>query len=133
MKAKTETALLIARTLMAILFFVAGTRKLLTFGATLGYFGHLGIPLPQVVLPLTIAFEIGASIALVAGWRLHVVGPLLAIFTIAAGVLGHPFWAVEAPQFNAQLNNFMKNLAIAGAFIALGLPARSPKAGARPQ
>ncbi len=41
-------------------------RSLMTYGATLGYFAKLGIPLPDVVLPLTIALEIGGACLLVA-------------------------------------------------------------------
>jgi putative oxidoreductase len=56
---------LAARVLMAAIFLIAGVRKLMTYGATLGYFAKLGIPLADVVLPLTIALEIGGFLLLI--------------------------------------------------------------------
>ena len=39
-------AVVAARVLMAAIFLIAGVRKLMTYGATLGYFAKLGIPCP---------------------------------------------------------------------------------------
>jgi putative oxidoreductase len=100
-----------ARVLMAVIFLVAGVRKLMTYGATLGYFAKLGIPLADVVLPLTIALEIGGGLLLIAG--------ALALFTLATAFAAHAFWAADAAQFNAQLNNFLKNVAMVGGFLLL--------------
>lgn len=110
---------LAARVLMAAIFLVAGVRKLLTYGATLGYFGKLGIPLADVVLPLTIALEVGGGLLLIAGWRVQWVAGALALFTLATGFVAHAFWAADAAQFNGQLNNFLKNVAMVGGFLLL--------------
>ncbi|MGJ7500604.1 DoxX family protein [Variovorax sp. ZT5P49] len=111
--------ILAARVLMAVIFLVAGVRKLMTYGATLGYFAKLGIPLADVVLPLTIMLEIGGGLLLIAGWRVQWVAGALALFTLATGFTAHAFWAADAAQFNAQLNNFLKNVAMAGGFLLL--------------
>jgi putative oxidoreductase len=106
-----------ARVLMAVIFLVAGLRKALYFAATAGYFGSLGIPLPEVVTALTIVLEVGGAIALVAGWRTGWVAMALGVFCIASGLLGHRFWAVDPAQFANQLNHFMKNVAMAGGLL----------------
>lgn len=108
-----------ARALMAVIFVVAGVRKLMTYGATLGYFAKLGIPLPEVVLPLTIALEVGGGLLLVAGWRVRWVASALAIFTLATAFTAHAFWSADAAQFAGQLNNFLKNVAMVGGFLLL--------------
>lgn len=108
-----------ARVLMAVIFLVAGVRKLMTYGATLGYFAKLGIPLADMVLPLTIALEIGGGLLLIAGWRVQWVAGALALFTLATAFAAHAFWAADAAQFNAQLNNFLKNVAMVGGFLLL--------------
>jgi putative oxidoreductase len=110
---------LAARVLMAAIFLVAGVRKLMTYGATLGYFAKLGIPLGDVVLPLTIALEIGGGLLLIAGWRLQWVASALALFTLATAFTAHAFWSADAAQFSGQLNNFLKNVAMAGGFLLL--------------
>lgn len=120
---------LAARVLMAAIFLVAGVRKLLTYGATLGYFGKLGIPLADVVLPLTIALEIGGGLLLIAGWRVQWVAGALALFTLATAFIAHAFWAADAAQFAGQLNNFLKNVAMVGGFVMLAVHARQAGAG----
>jgi len=110
---------LAARVLMAAIFLVAGVRKLMTYGATLGYFAKLGIPMGEVVLPLTIALEIGGGLLLIAGWRLQWVASALALFTLATAFTAHAFWSADPAQFTGQLNNFLKNVAMAGGFLLL--------------
>ena len=110
---------LTARVLMAAIFLIAGVRKLMTYGATLGYFAKLGIPMGEVVLPLTIALEIGGGLLLIAGWRLQWVASALALFTLATAFTAHAFWSADPAQFAGQLNNFLKNVAMAGGFLLL--------------
>jgi len=107
----------VARALMAAIFLVAGVRKLMGYAGTLGYFGSLGIPLPEVVLPLTILLELGGGIALLIGWRTNWVAMALGLFSLVSALLGHRFWAAEPAQFSNQLNHFLKNVAIAGGFL----------------
>ena len=78
-----------------------------------------------MVLPLTIALEIGGGLLLVAGWRVKWVAGALALFTIATAFAAHAFWSADAAQFNAQLNNFLKNVAMAGGFLLLIVQARA--------
>lgn len=121
-----------ARVLMAVIFLVAGVRKLMTYGATLGYFAKLGIPMADVVLPLTIALEVGGGLLLVAGWRVQWVAGALALFTLATAFTAHAFWAADAAQFAGQLNNFLKNVAMVGGFLLLIAQAPVGKGRAAP-
>jgi putative oxidoreductase len=125
MTEKPQGAFCAARILMALVFLVAGTRKLLAWGATVAYFGKLGIPLPEVALALTIALEIVGGIALVAGWKLRPVALVMGAFTLASALIAHAFWAADPAQFNGQLLSFLKNMAIAGGFLLLASVAGS--------
>ena len=116
-----NTLYALARVLIAAIFIVAGLRKLLAYGVTIGSFGRLGIPLPEFAVPLTIALEIGGGVALAVGWRALVVAGALAVFTLLTALVGHQFWAVEPAQFATQLNHFMKNFAIVGGFVLIML------------
>ena len=113
-----------ARVLMASLFLVAGIRKVLTWKMMLGYFAGLGIPLPEIVLPLTIAVEIGGGLALISGWRLREVAFVMAGFTLFTAFVAHRFWMADGAQFNNQLNHFFKNVALTGGFLVLFSGAR---------
>jgi len=106
-----------ARLSIALLFFVAGVRKAMAFGATLGYLGALGVPLPMIALPVTIAIEVGGSLLLLLGVRLRWVAPVMALFTLATALTAHQFWSAPPEQFDGQLYNFLKNIAIAGGLL----------------
>lgn len=121
---KTPHAFAFGRALMALIFLVAGIRKALTYSATAAYFAKLGIPAADIVLPLTILLEIGGAVALVIGWRLPLVAGALGVFTMAAAFVAHGFWAVDPAQFQSQLNNFLKNVAMAGGFLILATAAK---------
>ncbi len=117
---------LAARLLLALLFLVAGIRKALAFGGTAGYFAKLGLPLPELLAIMVILVEIGGAVAVALGWRLRDVALAMGAFTVLTAFIGHPFWAAEPAQFSGQLNNFLKNLAIAGGFLLLAAPAFRP-------
>lgn len=114
-----QLILVFARVLMAQIFVISGLRKLLSYAGAVGAFRGLGIPLPEAVVALSIAIELGGGLALALGWKLKPVALLLALFTLVSALIAHQFWAVDGAQFNAQLNNFLKNVAMVGGFVAL--------------
>ena len=111
------TLLLLARLFIAALFLVAGTRKLLTYAATVGYFTKLGFPAPDVIAVVAIAIELGAGLMLATGWRTRWAAWLLVVFVAVATAMAHRFWQFEPAQFANQLNHFQKNIAIIGGLI----------------
>jgi len=78
-----------------------------------------------VVLPLTIALEIGGALLLVVGFRVQWVAGVLALFTLATAFIAHAFWTFDAAQFAGQLNNFLKNVAMVGGFLMIIVQADS--------
>lgn len=111
------TLLLLARIFIAALFVVAGTRKLLGYAATVGYFAKLGFPAPDAIAVLAIVIELGAGLMLLTGWRTRWAAWLLVVFVAVATVMAHRFWQFDAAQFGNQLNHFFKNIAIIGGLI----------------
>ena len=110
----------VARALMALIFLIAGVRKVLAFGMTVGYFGKLGIPMPELVVAGSIVIEVGGAILLAIGYRQTIVAAVLAAFTLGAALIAHQFWAVSDPQaYSGQLNNFLKNIAMVGGFLMI--------------
>jgi len=121
--------LLVARMLLASLFLIAAARKLLGWDGTVSYFGKLGLITPEAILVLVLLVEIGAGILLIIGWRTSVVATILAAFTLAAGLVAHQFWSADPAQFGSQLNNFLKNVAIAGGLLYMAARERTPNEG----
>lgn len=109
-----DQALLVLRLTLAALFLIAGVRKLMGFAGTAGYFGSLGLPMPEVTTALVIIIEIAGAVALLVGFLFKPGAMLLLVFTVGATIIGHPFWSDMG-----QLNNFLKNLIIIGSLYVL--------------
>ncbi|MDH3218903.1 MAG: DoxX family protein [Gammaproteobacteria bacterium] len=107
---------LIARVLLGHIFLLAGLSKLgaEAYAGTQGYMESMGVP--GILLPLVILLEIGAGIALVAGWQTRLAAIALAGFTIVAAVIFHNNLGDQM-----QMILFMKNLAIAGGLLLLAV------------
>ena len=105
---------LIGRILLTLLFFVAGYNKLMNVAGTAGYFGKLGLPMPDLLVWLVIATELVGGLLILIGWKTRLVAWIMAIFTVATAVIGHKFWVDPS-----QATQFLKNLGIAGGFLML--------------
>jgi putative oxidoreductase len=110
---------LIGRVLLSLLFFVAGYNKIINVAGTAGYFGKLALPMPDVLVWLVIAVELVGALLILIGWQTRLVAWGMAVFTVATALVGHKFWGIDPAQFNNQLTQFLKNLAIAGGFLML--------------
>ena len=110
---------LVGRILLASLFLFAGYGKLMATAGTAGYFGKLGLPMPEVLVWVVIAVEVLGGLLILIGWQTRWVAWGMAIFTVATAVIGHKFWGLEGAQMNNQLTQFLKNLCIAGGFLLL--------------
>ena len=101
-----------ARVLMSLIFIIAGWGKLTGFSGTVGYFASLGLPMPSIITPLVILIELGGGLALLVGFKTRWVAAVLALFSIGSALIAHTNFA----DMN-QMNNFLKNLAMAGGFL----------------
>ncbi len=108
---------LVGRVLLSILFIVAGLGKIAGFEGTVGYIASKGLPMPALGAALAIAVEFGVGLAFLLGFKARAAALILAVFTIATGLLFHNFWAMDAAQVMVNQIMFMKNLAIAGGFL----------------
>lgn len=114
-----DTLNLAARLLIVALFLPAGIGKLTGFEGTVGYIASGGMPLPAVGAALAVAVEIGASLALLAGFGTRIAAAVLAVFTLAASVFFHAYWAVPADQVYVNQLLFFKNIAVIGGLLML--------------
>lgn len=118
----TETALqrhlpLAGRILLALIFIIAGLRKITGFAGTAAYMAGKGLPMVEVLLVATIVVEVGGGLMLALGWRARVAALALALFTAVVTPIFHGFWAFPPEQVQAQFNSFMKNVAIVGGML----------------
>ncbi|OWW20976.1 DoxX family protein [Noviherbaspirillum denitrificans] len=115
--------LVLGRALVGVLFFWAGVDKLLGWPQALAEVAGAGLPVPELLLALTILLQLAGGAALIAGRLVLPAALALAAFTALATVLFHDFWNAEGPARHAQLIPFMEHIAIIGALLmASALP-----------
>ena len=123
-----STVSLAGRILLALMFVPAGFGKLTNIGGTAGYIASGGLPFPSLLAVLAGALELFGGLALVVGFKVRWVGLAMALFTLVASAVFHPFWSVpEAQQMVTKLL-FMKNISVVGGMLlisALGAGALS--------
>ena len=119
------TAITLGRALLGLYFFIPGLTKITGYAATLDYMALHNIPLPDILLPLTIIIQVGGGLALMAGFRIREMALCLAGLTIIINVGMHDFWNTY-PELNTQheVQNFVKNL---GIFACLLYTSPSPR------
>ena len=113
------TLVLIGRVLLALMFVGAGISKIGGFDGTVGFIASKGLPLPSLLAVATIVLEVLGGLALIVGWQTRWAALALALFTLAASVIFHNFWALPADQQMVQQLMFMKNLSVAGGMLVL--------------
>ena len=120
--------LLVGRILLALVFLIAGIRKLMAPAASAGYLAKLGFPAPEVMVWVAIAFELGGAILLIVGWKTRWAAYALALFTLVASFAAHRFWEIsDAGQYANQMNHFLKNVAIIGGMLILAVSGPGPQ------
>lgn len=99
----------IARSLIALLFVVAGVQKLTGFQGTVGYIGSLGVPFASLVAIIVIFIEIVVALLFAYGYKVREAGYILMAFVVLTIVLVHRDFSQGANMVMA-----LKNIAIIG-------------------
>lgn len=119
MKTYQNALNLLGRILIVALFLPAGLSKLTGFEGAVGYFESLDMAIPTLGVIVAIIAEVAGGVALLVGFQTRIVAILLAVFTLAATIIGHAYWAAPADAaFIAQLL-FFKNIAVIGGLLVL--------------
>lgn len=114
-----DPVLLLSRLLLSALFIVFGWDKLIGIAGTIAYMQHLGLPLPTIAAAIAVIMELGVGLAILGGLFTRPLALLLAAYTLATALIGHPFWALEASARTAAQIGFFKNLSIIGGLLVL--------------
>jgi len=113
-QSNSSTTILLGRVLLAVIFLLSGFGKLTAISGTAAYFGALGLPVPTATAVLVGLIELVGGLAILVGFQTRIAAWVLAIFTIATGLVAHTGWADQM-----QMIQFLKNLAITGGFLLL--------------
>ena len=98
------------RTLLAVIFILAGFNKIPAIEGNMGYMEAYGVP--GILIWPTIIVEIVGGLMLAVGFKARWAAAALGLFTLVSGLIFHTDFA-DANQVTA----FMKNLAITGGML----------------
>ncbi len=88
--------------------------------ATFDHASAQGVPLANVLVPLSGVLELVGAISLIIGYRARFGALLLALFLVPVTLTMHKFWGISDPmQAQMQQIMFMKNVAMFGATLML--------------
>ena len=103
---------LAARICLCIIFLKAGIGKIFGFGGTAAMMASQGLPIPQVLLVFTIAFQLIGGLSLLFGYKVKIGSLLLILFLIPATLVFHN--PIGNPD---QMNAFLKNIGLIGGLL----------------
>jgi putative oxidoreductase len=104
---------------LSAIFIISGLGKVAAYAGTQQYMASAGVP--GFLLPLVILVEAGGGLLILAGAFTRSTALLLALFTLAAGILFHANIADQN-----QFIHLLKNIAIAGGFLTLAANGPGP-------
>lgn len=107
-----ELAAPVGRLFIALIFLLSGLSKISAYEGTQVYMEAMGVP--GGLLPFTILFEVGFSLAIIFGWKTRIAALALAGFSLVTAVAFHSNLGDQI-----QFLMFMKNIAIAGGFLLI--------------
>jgi len=114
-----DGALLAARILLMLLFVLFGWDKLTQFGDTIGYMSQTGVPDAPAAAVFAIVMEFFIGIGIMLGVMTRLLALLMALYTLATAIIGHPFWTMTGGAAADAELNFFKNISIIGGLLAL--------------
>lgn len=106
---RTTYAPALGRVLLSLVFIMAGIGKIGAAAGTKGYIASVGLPAPDLAYILAIVIELGAGLALLAGFQARIAAVILGAFTLVATAFFHNQLGDQI-----QMIMFLKNLAIIG-------------------
>jgi putative oxidoreductase len=108
------------RSLLGLYFIGPGLSKVFDFTSTLALMRMKGVPFTSVLLPLTIVIQLLGGIFLILGRNLRLTAFILFGLTIVINIYIHNFWTLNGdPSQDHEIQNFVKNLAIAAGLLVL--------------
>ena len=103
---------LAARICLCSIFLKAGIGKILGFAGTAEMMANTGLPIPEVLLIFTIAFQLLGGLSLLFGYKVKIGSILLILFLIPATLVFHN--PLADPN---ELNSFLKNIGLIGGLL----------------
>jgi uncharacterized membrane protein YphA (DoxX/SURF4 family) len=105
---------ILARLALAAPFLISGVVKLADFGGAVNEVAGLGLQPAMPIAAAIIVTQLGGSALFLTRSYCWLGAGILAVFTVLATLLAHPFWMFEGPDRGRQTATFFEHAAIVG-------------------
>jgi putative oxidoreductase len=112
MQGTENTAALLGRVAMSLIFIHGGWGKLLAPGATQAMLASHHLPMEKFGWILAVVVELGGGLAILLGLFTRPIGLMLAIWCVATALIAHTNFADRNQEIH-----FLKNMAMMGGFL----------------
>jgi len=110
---------LFGRQLFSIIFILSSASHFKP--PTVEYAAHHGVPLADVLVPLSGIIALIGGLSVLVGYRTRLGAWLLTLFLIPVTLVMHNFWAApDAGAFQAERALFLRNVALLGGALLIG-------------
>ena len=103
---------LAARICLCIIFINSGIGKIFDFASTAKMMAARGLPIANILLIFTIAFQLLGGLSLLLGYKVKIGSILLILFLIPATLVFH-----NPIADSEELNDFLKNIGLIGGLL----------------
>ena len=114
-----DSAALAGRILLALIFIISGYGKIGGYAATAGYMASKGLPMVDILLPLTIAIELGGGLLIAMGWKARWAAAVIFLFLIPVTLVFHSPAGLDPAAAQQQMIQLLKNVSIMGGMLGL--------------
>ncbi len=117
-----RTDFIVGRILISLLFIIAGLMLIFRrgdFKYLSGLIGSRGVPLPNLVMILSIIIETVGGIMVAIGFYTWIVAAVLILWMIPTTLVVHAPWKAPPEMFTNEVYHTLKNVSIAGGLLVL--------------
>jgi putative oxidoreductase len=118
---------IVGRVLLSLIFLMSAFGKLTNWSGTVEYMASKELPAIPVLLIAAILFEGLGGLSVLTGFKARLGALALVVFLLIVTPIFHNFWAYTGQEQQAQMINFLKNVAILGGLLTV--VARGPGPG----
>jgi putative oxidoreductase len=115
----SKALVILGRVLLSTIFLVSGLGKLAHWKDTEALIAGRGLPAASLLLVGAVVFELTGGLCVISGFKVRAGAVILLVVLTLATLFFHNFWTYPEAARQAQIVQFMKNLAIAGGLLTL--------------
>ncbi len=116
----------VGRLLLALIFIVSGTNKLVHWSQSAAFMASKGLPLVPLLLGLAAVIELVGGLMVLIGYRADLGALALFVYLIPVTLVFHAFWGLHGMDAQMQMVNFLKNLSIMGGLLTVAASSPTP-------